>query len=286
MKFGRTDLPKSTELLLPPDHAITAHVLKGKAVKHFRVYSGGSKWSLKDLVGPVYPKGTKAKDMLKVYASLFNAIELNATRYGNFPASTWEKWVAETPKDFRFCPKMHQSVAQIRRLHNVEEVFAAFLDSIAHAGDRLGPILLQMPENFGPEHMDRVERFTALVPKGWKLAVEMRHPGWMEGPVLHRLMELLAERGLGAVITDSPARRDMVHMAVTAPYTFVRFVSSGEEARDAMRLHQWKDRLEDWRMKGLAEAWFFVHEDVLERLPQWTRFIRGEGPAAPKDLFS
>lgn len=286
MKFGRTDLPKDVALALPPDHPITAKVLKGRPAAHFHMYSGGSKWSLKDLVGTVYPKGTKVKDMLKVYASLFNAIELNATRYGNFPASTWEKWVAGTPKEFRFCPKVHQSVAQIRRLQNVEDVFAAYLDSIAHAGDRLGPMLLQMPDNFGPEHFDRLEAFAPLVPKGWKIAVEMRHPAWMAAPALDRYLGLLAKHGFGAVITDAPARRDMVHMAVTAPWAFVRFVSSGDETRDARRLAEWKERLGTWRGKGMTEAWFFVHEEALERLPRWTGYIRGQEGSAPRDLFS
>ncbi|MFT3884358.1 MAG: DUF72 domain-containing protein [Flavobacteriales bacterium] len=274
MKFGRTDLPKNAVLRLPPDHAITAEVLPGSPARAFHLYTGGSKWSLKDLVGPVYPPGTKAKDMLRVYASLFNAIELNATRYGNFPPATWAKWVAETPPDFRFCPKVHQSVAQIRRLQNVEEVFRQYLDSVAHAGDKLGPMLLQMPENFGPEHMDRVVAFAPLVPRGWKLAVEMRHPGWMEEPVLTELLTVLRRHKLGAVITDSPGRRDMVHMAVTAPYTFVRFVSSDDEARDASRLHAWIERLDAWRAKGLQETWFFVHEAVLGRVPRWTAALQ------------
>lgn len=285
MKFGRTDLPGDKELTLPPDHAINASVLKGRPAKAFHLFSGGSKWSLKELVGPVYPKGTKAKDMLTVYASMFNAIELNATRYGNFPPGTWAKWVAGTPKDFRFCPKMHQSVAQVRRLQGVEEVFAAFLDSIAHAGDRLGPILLQMPENFGPEHVDRLAAFASLVPKGWKLAVEMRHPGWMGPGTLRTYLELLARHGFAAVITDAPARRDMVHMGVTAPFTFVRFVSSGMEERDAHRLEEWVERLAQWRKNGLHEAYFFVHEDVLERLPRWTAYLHqalGSGDERPR----
>jgi uncharacterized protein YecE (DUF72 family) len=270
MKFGRTELSKGAVLDLPPDHGITAQVLSGKPARAFHFYTGGSKWSLKDLVGPVYPKGTKAKDMLAVYASMFNAIELNATRYGNFPPSTWAKWVEGTPSDFRFCPKVHQSVAQIRRLQNVDEVFRQYLDSIAHAGDKLGPMLLQMPENFGPEHMDRMEAFTPLIPKGWQCAVEMRHPGWMQAPVLDELMKLLAKHKLGAVITDAPARRDMVHMGITAPFTFVRFVSSSDEQRDAARLEAWIGRLETWRAEGMQEAWFFVHEEALERLPRWT----------------
>lgn len=275
MKFGRADLPKDAGLTLPADHAIDATVLKGAPAKAFRLFSGGSKWSLKELVGPVYPKGTKAKDMLAVYASMFNAIELNATRYGNFPPSTWAKWVAETPPDFRFCPKMHQSVAQIRRLQGVDDVLPPFLDSVAHAGERLGPILLQMPENFGPEHIGRLAAFLPMMPKGWKLAVEMRHPGWMKADVLASYLELLAKQGAAAVITDAPGRRDMVHMGVTAPFTFIRFVSSGNEQRDAARLDEWAARLAAWRAKGLREAYFFVHEDVLGRVPRWTARLNG-----------
>lgn len=287
MKFGRTDLPASAELSLPPDHPITASVLKSGASHAFQLYSGGSKWSLKELVGPVYPKGTRAKDMLTVYASLFNAIELNATRYGNFPPSTWAKWVAETPPDFRFCPKMHQSVAQIRRLLHVEDVLATFLDSVAHAGDRLGPVLLQMPENFGPEHLDRLEAFAPLMPKGWQLAVEMRHPGWMEGAALDRYLRTLKRHGFAAVITDSPGRRDMVHMGVTAPFTFVRFVSSGDERRDGRRLEDWIVRLSEWRGRGLREAWFFVHVEHLEHLPRWTaRLQKALDPAGRKAVGS
>ena len=91
---------------------------KSKA-KDLKIWVGCAKWNKTDLKG-FYPKGTR--DELTYYSTQFNCIELNATFYRLFPASTFEKWYETVPADFKFFPKLTQTISHFRRLKDVEEI--------------------------------------------------------------------------------------------------------------------------------------------------------------------
>jgi uncharacterized protein YecE (DUF72 family) len=121
MKFGRVENPDEIDFKIPADDKGTKACLAKSKAKKLKIYVGCAKWSKKDLKG-FYPKGVK--DELEYYSTQFNSIELNATFYRLFPASTFEKWQETVPDGFKFFPKLSQTISHFRRLKDVDEVVA------------------------------------------------------------------------------------------------------------------------------------------------------------------
>jgi len=264
MKFGQVSDPETVDLSIPPDAPETDKMLGGKAAKDLKIYVGCAKWNKKDLKN-FYPKGTK--DELAYYSSQFNCIELNATFYRLFPASTFEKWYDTTPAGFKFFPKLEQTISHFKRLKDVEESVDANVSRFSLLREKLGMPFLQMHNNFGPKDLERVEAFA----ENWKydtpLAMEFRHTDWFnDADVSKKLYQLLESKKITNVLVDTAGRRDLMHMRLTTPTAFVRYVGANHES-DYTRLDKWIDRLESWKKKGLKEAYFFVHQNVEEASP-------------------
>jgi uncharacterized protein YecE (DUF72 family) len=127
-------------------------------------------------------------------------------------------------------------------------------------GERLGLCFLQLPPNFGPAGVTELRQYLLGVPPELPLAVELRHPGWYRDPLARETFAFLSSRGIGTVITDTLGRRDAVHMRLTTPQAFVRFVGNDLHRSDYTRIEEWAARLEQWVGQGLEELYFFVHE--------------------------
>ena len=64
---------------------------------------------------------------------------------------------------------------------------------------------------------------------------------------------------MARVITDTSGRRDCVHMKLTAPVAFVRFVGNNLHPTDFTRIDNWVDHIKTWIDKGLREIYFYIH---------------------------
>lgn len=265
MKFGQVDNPAEVDFSLPADHPDTARVLKAhKNNKPFEVFVGCAKWNRQDLKG-FYPRGIK--DELTYYSTQFNSIELNATFYGAPDANQVVTWKNKTPEGFKFFPKLPNTVSHFRRLINVEEPVEAFCDAISHFEEKLGMVFLQMHDNFKPKDFDRVEKFVENFPKGIPLAMEVRNTDWFNDKTeAERLYSLLEKYGIANIIVDTAGRRDMLHMRLTSPIAFVRYVGANYES-DYSRLDGWLERIKQWRAEGLQSLYFFVHQNVEKESP-------------------
>ena len=71
---------------------------------------------------------------------------------------------------------------------------------------------------------------------------------------------MLAENNIGTVISDTSGRRDAVHMYLTKPVAFIRFVGNYMHATDFTRINDWVERIGDWMDQGLRQAYFFMHQ--------------------------
>ena len=241
MKFGSVEHPENIDFTLPKDHKDTAKVLaKVKDDNVPNIYVGCAKWNKADLKG-FYPKVTK--DELVYYSSQFNSIELNATFYRIFPAEQFSVWYEKTPSNFKFFPKLSQDISHLKRLNNVQEVVENYLYNASNLKEKLGTIFLQMHNNFAPKDFDRVVTFVENWPKKIPLAIEFRHTDWYNDPeVSQRLYDLLEKHSISNVIVDTAGRRDLLHMRLTNPTAFVRYVGANHPS-DYARLDDWVLRL-------------------------------------------
>ncbi len=216
-------------------------------------------WAKDEFVGPLYPEGTPKSDYLSAYAARCSAIELNATFYAVPPVERARGWAESTPPSFRFCPKMPKGVSHGRELKR--EMLDAFMTGVAGFGERLGPIFIQLPEWADLTWRRPLFDLLEALPKG-AFAIELRHEAWFdEEATFKKLRAYLEKKAIGLVITDSPGRRDVVHMGVTAPFTFVRFLGHDGGDVDRRRIDEWLVQLDRWKSEGLEEAYFFVHHE-------------------------
>ncbi len=265
MKFGQVPNPEEVDFTIPSDHKDTKNVLAKSKVKDLSIHVGCAKWNKTDLKG-FYPKGTK--DELGYYSTQFNCIELNATFYRLFPPTTFEKWYDTAPAGFKFFPKFEQSISHFRRLKDVEEIVDNNVTNMSHLKEKLGMPFLQLHNNFGPKDFDRVKAFA----ENWKydvsLAMEFRHTDWYnDAAVSSELYDLLEKNKITNVLVDTAGRRDLMHMRLTTPSAFVRWVGANDEKSDRSRLDEWVEKIADWKKQGLRELNFFVHQNIEKESP-------------------
>lgn len=264
MKFGQVSDPSIIDFTIPQTPQATLDLLAHhRTNRPIEVYVGCAKWNRKDLKG-FYPRGTK--DELAYYSTQFNSIELNATFYNSPAKSQVETWKSKTPKDFKFFPKIPQSISHFSRLLHVDEKLQAFVDATVLFEDQLGMAFLQMIDNFKPKDFDRLEDFLRSVPKGYPLAVEVRNSEWFSSAHAARYVELLEETEMTNIIVDTAGRRDMMHMRLTTPTAFVRFVGANHPL-DYTRLDDWIKTIVQWTNAGLQNLYFFIHQHVEEGSP-------------------
>ena len=260
MIFGQVPNPGEVDFTLPADSPETSRVLsKSKQEDEFEVYIGCAKWNRTDLKG-FYPRGTK--DELAYYATQFNSVELNATFYG---MPTWdqiETWKNKTPDHFKFFPKLTNTISHYKRLIDVKEPVDTFCNAVSNFGDKLGMCFLQLHDNFKPKDFARLEKTLREFPKGVPLGLEVRNSEWFaDSKAKSDYENLLEELGMANIIVDTAGRRDMIHMRLTSPVAFVRYVGANH-ASDYTRLDDWAQRLLEWKQQGLQKIYFFLHQNI------------------------
>ncbi len=265
MQFGKVADPGAIDFTLPKDAPETSKLLASfKNDAPFEVYVGCAKWNRSDLKG-FYPRGTK--DELRYYATQFNCIELNATFYKMPDFKQVETWKQKTPDGFKFFPKLTDVISHYRRLINVEEPIENFCNAVSAFEEKLGMAFLQLHDNFSPKDFDRLEQVLTHFPKGIPLAVEVRNEKWFSDPSISRAYgNLLEKLGMANIIVDTAGRRDMLHMRLTGPEAFIRYVGANHKS-DITRLDDWVTRIKKWRKAGLQKLYFFVHQNIEKESP-------------------
>ncbi|MCA9623495.1 MAG: DUF72 domain-containing protein, partial [Myxococcales bacterium] len=161
-------------------------------------------WGLKSWSGRLFDPATPASDYLRCYAQVFNAVEGNTTFYALPKPETVARWCEDTPEDFTFCFKFPSVISHELGLAHAAKETATFLDRIAPLGPRLGPLMLQLPASFAPDHLPTLARYLEGLPSSCEVAVELRHRGFFRpGEAEKRVEGLFARRGVGWVTMDT-----------------------------------------------------------------------------------
>ena len=139
---------------------------------------GTAGWSLPAAVRGSFPS---QGSVLQRYAAVFDAVEINSSFYRPHQPQTYARWAAATPKTFRFSLKAPRSVTHEARLIDCQDRLAAFRPEAAALGDRLGPLLVQLPPSLAFDAA-LAERFFADLRALWPeaAACEPRHASWFE----------------------------------------------------------------------------------------------------------
>lgn len=276
MDFGKVTEQQleHIDFSLPPDPLVNKAVLEtGKGKTEFWI--GCAKWGRKDWVGSLYPPGIKEKDFLKYYAQVFNSIEFNGFYYNLHSKDQVKKWKDSVPEHFLFCPKFTQYITHVKRLKDTRPQVDEFLDVISAFGEKLGPVFLLPHPNMDVSGIDTLEEFISDLPAGLRVFLELRHQDWYKGGEGYNpaLYDFLKRNNRGTVITDAAGRRDCVHMHLSTPECFIRFVGNSLHRTDYERMDDWVGRIKMWMDAGLERCYFFMHQHDELHSPQLIKYF-------------
>ncbi len=206
---------------------------------------GTSGWQYPHWRGALYPPGVPQRLWLEHYASQYATVENDGTFYRLPAPETFAGWRDRTPADFVMALKASRYLTHVKRLRDPAEPVARLLGAAAGLGDRLGPVLLQLPPTLTadpPRLADCLAAFAA-VPLAHKLlvAVEPRHPSWWTGAT----KDVLAAHGACLCWADQLGR-PVTPLWRTAGWGYLRFhqgAASPWPRYGTRALLAWLDRL-------------------------------------------
>lgn len=218
---------------------------------------GTSGWHYDDWRGKFYPEGLARAKWLGFYSSHFTSVELNNSFYRLPSEAAFTNWHDSSPPDFTFAVKVSRFITHIKRLRDVEEEAERFIARARFLGEKLGPLLYQLPPNM---HRDdqRLESFLSILPRGLEHVFEFRHQSWFEDEVL----ETLHKHNAGFCIFDMPSLN--CPMVATADFAYVRFHGSSSlysSCYSEEELLNWAKRLATLAV-NLRAVYIYFNNDI------------------------
>jgi uncharacterized protein YecE (DUF72 family) len=141
---------------------------------------------------------------LERYARVMNCVEINSTFYRPHQEKTFVRWAASVPDDFRFAVKAPKAVTHEAKLCNCGAALAAFFAQVVQLGEKLGPVLVQLPPKLGFDEDVVREFFTTLreIYSGL-VVVEPRHASWFAREPERLMREFEVTRAMADPATGS-----------------------------------------------------------------------------------
>ncbi len=219
---------------------------------------GTSGWLYQHWRGGVfYPCGLRSGRELEYYATFFRTVEINASFYRLPPELAFRSWAERVPESFVFAVKASRFITHVKRLSSPEESLRLFLSRASLLGEKLGPVLFQLPPRFPPD-LGRLERLLSLLPQGLRVAFEFRDGRWLAPSVLG----VLERHGAALCIPDGPGFPALE--AVTAPFVYVRMHVGGHDLHGAgyspETLQEWAAKVMSWASAGLDVYVYFNND--------------------------
>jgi uncharacterized protein YecE (DUF72 family) len=242
-----------------------------------RIYIGTSGWVYKEWANDFY-RDIKPKEHFQFYATQFPTVEINATFYRLPALNMVHGWRKKAPEGFIFAVKGSRFITHIKRLNNLERSVDKFFRRIKPLGEKLGPLLWQLPPNFKKD-IPRLENFLKRLPKQFSHAIEFRHPDWMADETFDTL------RKHNAAFVSVSSLRMPRDFSVTADFIYVRFHGlEGGAKHDYTReeLQPWADHIREHAAK--KNAFVYFNNDVNVRAPDNAKLLMemcGEQVAKP-----
>ncbi len=224
---------------------------------------GTSGWSYGHWKGPFYPDGLAADRFLEFYAARFVTVEINNTFYRLPEAATLRRWRETVPEGFVFAVKASRYITHLKKLKDVDEALEKFLDRVRVLGDRLGPVVFQLPPRWHLD-LDRLRSFLERLPEKGSYAFEFRDPTWFR----EETYRALADRGASFCIYDlagnespRPVTSGMVYLRLHGP------AGAYEGQYGGAALSAWARAIRGWRDAG-RDVWCYFDNDQAGYAPR------------------
>ncbi len=186
------------------------------AVKY---YVGCSGWHYEHWRGLYYPKELPRVQWLSFYARQFSTVELNNSFYHLPSEKAFSTWRGSTPENFIFAVKVSRFITHIKRLRNLGTAVENFLARAGLLGEKLGPLLYQLPPSM-KRNDELLQSFLSSLPPEYEHVIEFRHESWID----ERVFDILRRHNVGLCVFDMPGLS--CPLVATSDFAYVRFHGS------------------------------------------------------------
>lgn len=222
-----------------------------------RIRIGTSGWSYDHWQGGVYPRDLPADERLSFYLQRFDSVEINNSFYSLPARETLREWRDTVPADFLFAAKASRYITHMKKLKDPEESTRRFFSRISDLGDKLGPILFQLPPRW---HFDagRLAEFLDVLDRDHRFALEFRDHSWHTDETL----QLLRDHGAAFCIFDLAGFTSPKEL--TADFTYLRLHGPDgayQGSYDDKALAGWAGALSSWTDMGTDVFCYFDNDE-------------------------
>lgn len=228
----------------------------GKTGATFHI--GTSGWSYTHWKGPFYPPDIRGEEMLAHYCRHFRSVEINNSFYHLPAAETLHHWSDNTPDDFIFSVKASRYITHMKKLKDPAESLSAFFQRISVLGDKLGPILFQLPPHWR-YNQERLSHFLASLSSDYRYVFEFRDTSWLSQPCY----DLLSRHGAALCIYELDGY--LSPRETTADFVYVRLHGPGGPYRgnyDTRTLSGWAGAFSSWSAQGRECFCYFDNDEA------------------------
>lgn len=221
------------------------------------VMIGTSGWSYDHWVDVLYPAGNPGR-RLEYYLREFRTVELNSSFYHWPRNSTFAGWRTKLPAGFGFSAKAPRGLTHAKKLYAPEVWIERIKAGWHELADRRSVLLVQLAPVQQRDDA-RLDYFLDRMPPWIRVAVEFRHPSWLDD----RVFAILERHGAAYTVMSGAGLPCVVR--ATAPFVYVRWHGPdhwnlyGGSYSDA-DLRWWADRIGEWRRSGLDVYGYFNND--------------------------
>lgn len=222
-----------------------------------KVHIGTSGWNYKHWKGPFYPQDLSSKQWFDYYAGQFHTVEINNSFYRLPAHKTFAQWRKNAPEAFFFSVKASRYITHIKKLKDPREPLARFMDHVRELGEKLGPVLFQLPPRWRC-NPDRLSAFFEAVPEDCRCAMEFRDETWWDP----RVYEILRAHNAAFCIYELAGQQTPPE--VTADFVYIRLHGPEEAYQgryDDETLAAWAASIRDWVSDGLSVYCYFDNDE-------------------------
>jgi uncharacterized protein YecE (DUF72 family) len=219
-----------------------------------KIYVGTAGWRIPRPEQARFPSGDSH---LARYAKLLPAVEINSTFYRTHRTTTFERWAANVPSEFRFAVKCPRTITHDQRLVNGARLIEDFLLSLAPIDSRIGCLLVQLAPSL-PFHAGVAREFLSELRNRFDrgIAIEPRHQSWFDsGPD-----QLLDQYEVARVAADPPRAEGGSHPGGWRGFAYFRLHGSPRTYYSAYEndfLDSLAEKLQDMRSSRIPSWCIF-----------------------------
>jgi len=223
-----------------------------------KVFIGTSGWHYKHWVGVFYPDKLPVEEMLAYYSQHFDTVELNNTFY-HLPSQTaLHNWRTTVSSNFLFAVKASRFITHMKKLKDPVSSSQKFFLGAEQLGEKLGPILFQLPPRWHL-NLERLTEFLEALPDGHRYVFEFRDESWL----VPEVYKLLRQYNSAFCLHDLAGEQSPLE--ITADFTYIRFHGPGMAkyagSYSKSTLERWATRIEKW-VSELSRVYVYFNNDV------------------------